>query len=241
MSYQKGLALKSSFSNSLRLPVWRRLLPTEMDRLMACSVFFSCLLSCWGTLHSGNYRFLFLIWNLFLAYIPYFITARLSQRPQWIRQRAIFVPVFVVWLLFIPNAFYILTDLFHLVDHPYSLTLPLWFELVLILSFAWNGLLLGILSVRRMEKFLRMGSSFRDEMVFLYPIMLLNSLGVYIGRYLRYNSWDVITNPFDLTRDMGAMVFHPLKHGYAWDMIFCYSILLTLMYLMMKRISQKLQ
>ena len=125
-------------------------------------------------------------------------------------------------------------------DHPYSRAVPLWFELVLILSFAWNGLLLGILSVRRMEKFLGTGVTLRDELLFLCPVMFLNALGVYIGRYLRYNSWDVITDPFDLIRDISAMVIHPLRHGYAWDMIFCYSILMTLMYLMMKRVSQSL-
>jgi uncharacterized membrane protein len=77
-------------------------------------------------------------------------------------------------------------------------------------------------------------------LLFVYPIMWLNSLGVYIGRYLRYNSWDVITDPFDLMRDIAGMVVHPLRNHYAWDMIFCFSILMTLMYLMMKRISHAL-
>jgi uncharacterized membrane protein len=222
-----------------------------MGRLLLLSMSFSCGMACLRFFHTGSGAFLPLIWNLFLAYIPYFITSRLSSRPGWVSRAFIFLPVFGVWLLFIPNTFYILTDLFHLVDRgEYDVT-PLWFDLALILSFAWNGLLLGVLSVRQMEKLLwprivihgwgmkrRNGEG--SGLLFVYPIMWLNALGIYIGRYLRYNSWDVITDPFDLFRDIAGMVFHPLRHHYAWDMVFCFSILLTLMYLMMKRISQAL-
>jgi len=77
-------------------------------------------------------------------------------------------------------------------------------------------------------------------LLFVYPVMWLNSLGVYTGRYLRYNSWEIVSNPFRLLADIAGMVIHPLRNQYAWDMIFCFSILMTLMYLMMKRISKTL-
>ena len=70
--------------------------------------------------------------------------------------------------------------------------------------------------------------------------MWLNALGVYTGRYLRYNSWDIITNPFQLLSDIFGMVIHPLRHQYAWDMIFCFSILLTLFYSLIKKGSKAL-
>lgn len=213
---------------------------TEMDRLLFISILFSCLLTGARVVHTGRLTFLFLIWNLFLAFIPYFISTTLTRRPQWVQQKKIFVPVFLLWLLFVPNSFYIITDLYHLGDHYNDRQVPQWFDLAMILSYVWNGLLLGILSVRQMEKIMLPQLSLRGELLFLYPIMWLNALGVYTGRYLRYNSWDVLTDPLQLLADIAGMIIHPLRHQYAWDMILCFSILMTLMYLMLKRISKAL-
>jgi uncharacterized membrane protein len=229
-------------SLSLKTPADRRIFffRSEMDRLLALSMLFSCLLVGARMFHTGGYKFLFLTWNLFLAYIPYFITGVLARRPGWVSNRLVFVPLFIVWLLFIPNSFYIITDLFHLGDRYNDRQAPQWFDLAMILSFVWNGLLLGVLSVRQMEHIVLPRLSLRNELFFLYPIMWLNALGIYTGRYLRYNSWDVITDPFQLLGDIAGMVIHPLRHQYAWDMILCFSILMTLMYLMMKKIHKAL-
>jgi len=229
-------------SASLKSPGNGRILflRTEMDRLLFLSMLFSILLVGARVIHTGRMSFVFLIWNLFLAYIPYFITCILAHRPHWIKNKLIFFPLFLTWLLFVPNAFYIITDLFHLVDHYNDRQVPQWFDLAMILSFAWNGLLLGVLSVRQMEHILLPQLSLRYELLFLYPIMWLNALGVYTGRYLRYNSWDVITDPFDLLEDIMSMIIHPLRHQVAWDMILCFSILMTLMYLMIKKVHKAL-
>jgi uncharacterized membrane protein len=211
-----------------------------MDRLLFLSMLFSCLLVGARLIHTGRITFLFLIWNLFLAYIPYFITGVLARKPGLVSNKFYFVPLFLVWLLFVPNSFYIITDLFHLGDRYNDRQAPQWFDLAMILSFAWNGLLLGVLSVRQMEHILFPRLSLRDELLFLYPVMWLNALGIYTGRYLRYNSWDVVTDPFQLLGDITGMILHPLRHQYAWDMILCFSILMTLMYLMMKRVHKAL-
>lgn len=118
--------------------------------------------------------------------------------------------------------------------------MPPWYDLAMILSFVWNGLLLGVLSVRQMEKILKPRLPAHHELFFLYPVMWLNALGVYTGRYLRYNSWDLVTDPFQLFGDIARMILHPLRNHYAWDMIFCFSILMTFMYLMLKKISKAL-
>ncbi|WP_431217905.1 DUF1361 domain-containing protein [Puia sp. P3] len=83
---------------------------------------------------------------------------------------------------------------------------PEWFDLSLILSFAFNGLLLGVLSVRQMERLFLPNPTTIGSWLFLYPIMVLNALGVYTGRYLRYNSWDIISDP------LAAAAGHD-KHG----------------------------
>jgi uncharacterized membrane protein len=236
-------------------PVNRRwfFLRTEMDRLLTASMLFSCILVGIRIFHTGKITFIFMIWNLFLAYVPYAIStwmtarqARLAhenQETRGVRGRLIrlfTVLLFLAWILFIPNSFYILTDLYHLADNHRNSLVPEWFDLSLILSFAWNGLLLGILSVRQIEKILIPQASIFREWLFLYPVMWLNALGVYTGRYLRYNSWDIITNPFQLLSDIFGMVIHPLRHQYAWDMIFCFSILLTLFYSLIKKGSKAL-
>jgi uncharacterized membrane protein len=141
----------------------------------------------------------------------------------------------ILWLLFIPNAFYILTDLYHLADGHRNSRIPEWFDLVLILSFAWSGLLLGVRSTRQVERILAPDASLPGRLVFICPVMWLNALGVYIGRYLRYNSWDIVTNPVDLLGDIIRMIIHPIRHDDAWGMIFCYSILLTIMYSLLNK------
>jgi uncharacterized membrane protein len=211
-----------------------------VDQVLTLSMLFSCLLVAARVLHTGKFTFVFMPWNLFLAYVPYFISTTLTRmvpvgrhtltHPGARRNNFLKIAGLIAWLLFIPNSFYILTDLYHLADSHRNIHVPEWFDLILILSFAWNGLLLGVLSTRQVEKLLAPDASFLGRWVFLYPIMWLNALGVYIGRYLRYNSWDIFTNPVDLLRDIITMIAHPLRHHDAWSMIFCYSVLLTLIY-----------
>ncbi len=210
------------------------LLRTETDRVLTLSMAFSTLLVAARIIYTGDRLFLFLVWNLFLAWLPYAFTSGAQHNPKW-RTGKRFAFLFAVWLLFIPNSFYIITDLFHL--GPYY-TVPVWFDLVMILSFAWNGLLLGILSVRQMEKMMQAYLPGKHELLFIFPIMWLNAWGIYIGRYLRFNSWDIITNPFALAADIIDMLAHPIQYRTAWGMIACFSVFMTLMYLALKRIAK---
>ena len=212
------------------------LLKAEIDRLLMLSVLFSLLLLGARMLYSNDINFIFLAWNLFLAFIPYVISKWLSNHPLWIASKWKFATFFLAWLLFIPNAFYIITDLFHIYHH--SSRVPVWFNLLLILSFAWNGLIMGVLSVRQMEKIMQSLWGRKHEWLFLYPIMWLIALGVFIGRYLRFNSWDIITNPLSLIASIADILIHPVVYKNAWGMILCYSVFMTLLYLMIKRASK---
>jgi uncharacterized membrane protein len=213
-------------------------LNSEVDRLLSLSMLFSCILVPARIIYTGRLTFIFLVWNLILAYVPYFITQMLNRKKEWVNNRIIFFVVFFFWLAFIPNSFYIITDLFHLGDHYNDRKMPQWYDLAMILSFAWNGLLLGILSVRQMEKIIS-GNIFKiHELLFLYPLMWMNAFGVYIGRYLRYNSWELLTNPLQLIKDIFIILLHPIENRNALSMVFCYSVLMTLFYLTVKRISK---
>jgi uncharacterized membrane protein len=210
---------------------------SELEKLLMLSCLFSIGLTGIRILYTNQWRFAWLSWNLFLALVPYLISRFAIHHPSWMERKSRFVLVFVTWLLFLPNAFYIITDLFHL---EMAHSIPLWFDLALIFSFAWNGILLGVVSVRQMEKMMRLNFPFITEWQFVYPLMLLNAFGIYIGRYLRYNSWDVIANPFQLTQDIIYMLVHPLRHRFDWSMILCYSVFMTLIYLAIKRMSKAL-
>jgi uncharacterized membrane protein len=207
----------------------------EMDRMLTLSMGFSIALVMARIVYTGKLTFLSLIWNLFLAWLPYMVSTWLQKRNIVYTNPLRFVVVGFVWLLFIPNSFYIMTDLFHLGEHN---NVPNWFDLAMIISFAWDGLLLGVLSVRQMEKMMQQFLPGMRELFFIYPIMWLNALGIYIGRYPRFNSWDIITNPIGLSSYLLRMIGHPIQYKYAWGMVACFSVFMTLVYLTIKRISK---
>jgi uncharacterized membrane protein len=219
-------------------PLRRRwfLFKTPADGTLFVSMAFSCILVAVRIVHTGRLTFLWMPWNLLLAYVPYLISGWLSSAGGRLHP-AIRVAGLLLWLIFIPNSFYILTDLYHLADGHRNARVPEWYDLALILSFALNGLLLGVLSTGHVERLLAPRASVTRRWLFLFPVMWLNALGVYIGRYLRYNSWDIFTNPVSLLGDIAKMIVHPLRHDYAWGMIFCYSILLSLLYNLLIKIA----
>jgi len=208
---------------------------SETDRMLMLSAIFSGVLIIARIAYTGSFTFIGLAWNLFLAWLPYLMSSLIQYQQSVKTNKWKLAAGSFVWLLFIPNSFYILTDLFHLGEHG---GVPLWFDLALIISFAWNGLLLGILSVRQMERVMQRFIPGKHELLFIYPIMWLNALGVYIGRYLRFNSWDIITNPFELTSDIVKMLWHPVQYKYVWSMVACFSVFMTLVYLTIKRIGK---
>jgi uncharacterized membrane protein len=207
----------------------------EIDRMLTLSMGFSIALVMARIAYTGKLTFLSLIWNLFLAWLPYMVSGWLQKRNVVYGNPLKFMVIAFVWLLFIPNSFYIMTDLFHLGEHR---NVPNWFDLAMIISFAWDGLLLGVLSVRQMEKMIQQFLPGMRELFFIYPIMWLNALGIYIGRYPRFNSWDIITNPIGLSTYLIKMMIHPIQYKYAWGMVACFSIFMTLVYLTIKRISK---
>lgn len=211
-----------------------RVLKDELHRWLAASILFSVLMVMARIAYTGKLTFIFFVWNLFLAYVPYFISSWLHRHPAWVASRWRFALVFVAWLLFIPNAFYIITDLFHISVY-YGM--PLWFDVALIFSFAWNGVVLGVLSLRQMEKIFVLKFPQRNELFFIYPVMVLNAMGIFIGRYLRFNSWDIITSPFSLITDTVLVFADPIYFKIAVGMTACYSVFMTFMYLTFKKMK----
>ncbi len=206
-----------------------------MQHLLMISCGFSCLLLGARIYITGDITFLFLVWNLFLAFIPFAITQWLSFNSRVTESKVKLAAILFLWLLFIPNSFYILTDLFHLDNFD---TAPKWFDLLLIFSFAWNGIVLGIVSIRSIEMILEKITGRGFSLFIVFTVMWLNAFGIYIGRYLRFNSWDVIAQPFSLFKEMFEVLFHPLENKMGWGMIAVYAVFMTVLYITIKKLGE---
>ena len=141
----------------------------------------------------GSARYSFLIWNLFLAWIPFFIAYFIfvsSISRFWLY----FIVPFsaVVWLLFFPNAPYILTDLQHLSSAGGEI--PVWYDVILLIWFSFTGLFLGMVSLFLMQEIVRREFGGWFSWGFVLAVAGLSTIGVYMGRFLRWNSWDVLGN-----------------------------------------------
>lgn len=158
-----------------------------------------------------SFFYLFLVWNLFLAVIPFTITTYLVSLSKLNKFRL--MVCFSVWLLFLPNAPYIVTDLIHL---RLSSTPIIWIDIIIVSAFACNGLLLFYLSILDMKTVLQ--SYFKKTLLnySLIAIIFLSSFGVYLGRFLRYNSWEILSNPKYLINDILNIVIQPYTNKQAW-------------------------
>ena len=201
--------------------------------LLFCA--FSCLLCMVRVVMTGERSFIFMMWNLFLALIPYTVSRYLYMRSQHGRFNSILL--LATWLLFIPNSFYMLTDLFHLSRFD---DVPRWFDLLLLLSFALNGLLLGIVSLRKVELFLEKIRGKQFSIYFVIAAMFLSALGVYLGRYLRFNSWDILTQPAKLFTELYNLLVNPLENLMEWGMVMSYTIFMTLIYVTVRKLAENL-
>lgn len=144
--------------------------------------------------YSGSRQYFGLVWNLMLAWIPFGL-AILSYALAFNRRTLVLlVPGFaLLWLLFFPNAPYILTDFQHLGD--YSHGVPVWFDVILLLWFSWTGMLLAVVSLNLMQEIVRIEFGRAASWLLVASAASLSAIGLYIGRFIRLNSWDVFQAP----------------------------------------------
>lgn len=200
------------------------------------SSLFCIALLIFRTSMSDTIMYLFLVWNLFLAFLPWAMSTLLQINPS-LRQNS-FAQITLIgsWLVFFPNAPYILTDLFHL---KHSFSMPQWFDLVLVLSFAWVGLLYGLFSLWDIEQLLvqRLGGKWAAFTTSAF--LFLSAFGIYLGRFLRWNSWDILHHPFGLFRDIGDRFLHPMEHPRTWGVTIFLGLFLNLAYWSFKLIRTR--
>jgi uncharacterized membrane protein len=155
--------------------------------------------------YSGKPGFLFIPWNLFLAWIPLCCSLLMTRA----RGRMAMVALAATWLAFLPNAPYVLTDLIHFRVRD---GVPYWFDLMMLITFVWTGTLAGYLSLYLVQLRVRERFGTAVSWFFALGVLLLSSFGIYLGRFQRWNSWDVIADPGALLRDIGHRVLYPFEH-----------------------------
>lgn len=182
-----------------------------------------------------SFFYLFLVWNVFLATIPYAITMYLNTKQKLSKLKLGFW--FLVWLAFLPNAPYIVTDLIHLKESNYHL---MWLDILVVLSFAMSGLFLFYLSVLDMQRLISQKFKRIPIPFFTITLMFLCGFGVYLGRFLRYNSWEIISNPQVLISDIFEIITSPFQNVTAWFFTLGFGGFLLVGYWMVKNLTPSL-
>lgn len=178
---------------------------------------------------SGRGAYLGLIWNLFLAWLPLVFALLALDRYERASQRDWRFGVFTgAWLLFFPNSPYIFTDIFHLVTHSYF---HFWIDLVLVLCCAFTGLVLGFLSLYLMQGIVARLYGAVMGWLFIAATAILGSFGIYLGRFLRFNSWDVVTRPRHLYHGIGQWAADPFAHSTTFAFPVLFALFLFVSYL----------
>ena len=160
-------------------------------------------------LYTGTHGHAWLAWNLFLAWIPFVLALVVYARAQAGASLRVLVPLGVLWLVFFPNAPYLVTDLKHLGPGG---SVPLLYDVLLISTAAWAGLLLGLSSLFLVHAVARRLVGALNAWALVVGVLALSSFGIYLGRVQRWNSWDVLVHPYPLADQIVNGLLNPLNH-----------------------------
>jgi len=207
-----------------------------IEKMIGISVLFNMLLLFVRIIYTQELTYGFYIWNTILALIPLTISRKIILKKKW--KWFTIIPLFI-WLLFLPNAPYLITDIFHFEKRN---PIPLWFDLMIVMSAAWNGLIICIISILQIESFVIKTVQIKWIATLLSPTcILLCGYGVFIGRFNRFNSWDVITKPHNIAYNFLLQLRHPFQHIHVWGFTIVFASFLAIFYytiVLLKRMQQ---
>ena len=204
---------------------------TSFNRLLAIFFIFIAALIMARIIYSGSIRYIFLSWNIFLAWIPYVLSCYFvvyRKKEKWKQ----FI-LFASWLLFFPNALYIVTDLIHLEE---STNVPLWYDAILLFASSFIGLIMAFISLQKAEYLLNSFFSRKIVNCMIPVILFLGSFGVYLGRFQRWNSWDVVHNPLALGMDILDRFISPVDNVKTWAITIILTALYSLLYFFIRKL-----
>jgi uncharacterized membrane protein len=179
-------------------------------------------------LYSGSPHYGALVWNLFLAWIPFVLALAVYDRFRRDGSRALLLAGGALWLLFFPNAPYIVTDLKHLRTWEGA---PIWYDVVMASAAAWAGLALGFVSLYLMQTIVRRLVGAVNAWLFVLAVLALSSFGIYLGRFQRWNSWSVFTNPGRFAHNVWPHLVQPHEHPKTVAVTLLFTVFLAATYL----------
>lgn len=181
-----------------------------------------------GVVAARSWAFSYLPWNLFLAWLPLLVSLLLLRS---LRNRlwTSWLPfcLTILWLVLLPNSFYMVSDFVHLQD---VASKDILFYVVLFTSFIITGALIGFTSLSLVHAELTKRFERRTAGTLVGFVLLLCSIAIYLGRNLRWNSWDVLLNPAGILFDVSDQLLHPFKHGDLFTTTLSFFVLLTSFY-----------
>src|SRR5215213_940781 len=203
---------------------------------LACAI--CVLLVVARVAYSDTGRHLGLIWNLLLAWIP-FMLAYLAYLVSWRRATLyVIIPIIAfLWLIFFPNAPYMLTDLQDLSRR--AAGAPLWYDVIIVVWCSWTGMLLGVISLYLMQDIIVRRFGRTAAWIFVFVISALSSFGIYIGRFVRLNSWDILQNPAETAQEILGIVIDPSMRLAAFTIL--YTVFFLFVFLLLYSFSHMLR
>lgn len=192
-----------------------------------------------GVISNGNTEHWYLSWNLFLAWLPLLLALWLESILRvklWSSWPALFVTL--LWLGFLPNSFYVISDFVHLTEVPRA---DIVFDVVMFGSFALNGLILGYLSLFVIHNELRKRLSVRTSGTVVALILLLSSFAIYIGRDLRWNTWDILVSPASLLFDVSDRLINAGAHPQMFSTTASFFVMLGSLYVVILYVVRALR
>lgn len=193
---------------------------------------FSFAILCIRVSITKTWYYLFLVWNIFLAIIPYLITMYLLDKKKL--NKIGFGFAFLIWLAFLPNAPYIITDLYHLNRSAFQ---NIWIDTLVISTFAITGMFLFYFSLFQMKNLLLEYFKRKTAKAIIIITIFLSAFGVYIGRFLRYNSWEILSKPFQIFKAIFNMITQPISNQEVWLFTFSLSLFLWLGYFVFNKLK----
>ncbi len=196
----------------------------KIPKVIISVLIFAVVLNILRLFLFGTHSFVYILWNIFLAAISFvmssFILAYIGKRNFY---NPVFIICFILWILFLPNAPYVVTDFIHLGE---IRSVPVMYDIILLFSSSVVSMLFGLYSMEQMEKILAFRFSEKVIKRIMFFVILFTSFGIYLGRTLRFNSWDLFINHRALFESILEIFAKPGKHinAYVYTVMFFFLI-----------------
>jgi uncharacterized membrane protein len=178
---------------------------------------------------TGVARFVYIPENLALAWLALlfaWLLVRNLNHFRWASWRNIGLSL--LWLFFLPNAWYVLTDFIHV---PTTGEISVIFDIVMISALVFSGFILGFGSLMLVHKELLKRFSVPRAHAIIGGVLMLSSFAIYLGRELRWNSWDIVADPGGIILNVSDRIVNPFGYPSALNFTLLFFLLLSVLYI----------